>query len=64
MVAGFLKKESANIGVMLQKFWQPKYFVIDMYTFELKYALTPQSKFTIIPLSYISDVNVEVSQKY
>ena len=48
MVAGYLKKESAHLGLLLQKFWQPKYFSLDMFKFELKYAKTPAHEMAII----------------
>ena len=62
MVAGYLKKESAHIGIMLSKFWQAKYFILDLYSFVFKYAKNPAAEFTVIPLSKVIDVNVTASK--
>ena len=59
MTAGYLKKESQSIGFMLSKFWQSKYFVLDLYRFVFKYAKNPTCEFTVIPLRDVVDVKIE-----
>ena len=64
MIAGYLKKESANIGLMLSKFWQAKYFILDLYSFVFKYSKNPAAEFTVIPLSKVVDVVVHSSKSH
>ena len=59
MTAGYLKKESQSVGLMLSKFWQSKYFVLDLYKFVFKYAKNPTCEFTEIPLREVVDVKLE-----
>ena len=59
MTAGYLKKESKSVGFMFSKFWQSKYFVLDLYKFEFKYSKQPNVDFTLIPLREIIDVKLE-----
>lgn len=44
---------------MFSKFWQSKYFVLDLYRFVFKYAKNPTCEFTVIPLRDIVDVKLE-----
>ena len=44
------------MGIMLSKFWSEKFFILDLYKFELKYAKTPTEKFTSIPLWKVIDI--------
>ena len=59
ITSGYLKKETASIGILLQKTWQLKYCVIDLSKFLFKYAKNPTEQFTCIHLKEILDVIVE-----
>lgn len=63
MTAGYLKKESQSVGIMLSKFWQSKYFCLDLYRFVFKYAKNPTCDFTVVPLRDVIDVKVERDPK-
>ena len=60
-VRGYLKKESAHVGVLLSKFWAQKFFTLDLYKFRLTYSVDPTSRRdrTVIPLSSVIDIQVQ-----
>ena len=60
-VRGYLKKESAHVGMLLSKFWAQKFFTLDLYKFRLTYCVDPTSRHdrTVIPLSKVIDILVQ-----